>query len=167
MHLDVLLTNPVPFVNNIMYITRSVHDEENEQVVLETLDRYGVEWGLQRVIPELVTDPEFARESNRCLTILPSETTGNGIFLAQFSLKKPAVEEEEEPVVDAMETMSIGEIEHTKTKQTKRNNKSADKHMLGRYQSMILKKIPKHVVRAVERLSVPRRYMGEVIGTSD
>jgi hypothetical protein len=144
-------------------MTRSSHEEENEQVVMEVMERYGVQWEFQRILPEMCTDPMYIRESNHCLTIFPSEQNGNGIFLAQFVLKKPPIPE---PIVTLPKTNSEilceTKFDHS-SKDLLRYSKSA-----GRYISTPSltkpKKLPKYIIRAVERLSVPRRVMGEVIG---
>ena len=54
-----------PKVNIVMYMTRSVHPEENEQVVTEVLERYGIDWELSCVLPFICSDSPSSTEISK------------------------------------------------------------------------------------------------------
>jgi hypothetical protein len=78
---------------NIMYIARSFHDEETNQVVEDVLERYGVEWKLTPVLPEIQKSATKAVQKS-CFLIEPSPTQGNGIFIAHFTMIPKIIERE-------------------------------------------------------------------------
>lgn len=139
-----------------MYMTRSIHEEENEQVVNETIERYGVEWELQRVLPDVYTEAMDAETKSNCFSIFPSESNGNGVFLAHFALKKaPTLETQEDPVIDSSETLNNEENNVTTKERKPRLSKSIGKSKP--LDALVkIKKLPKHVIRSIERLSIPR-----------
>ncbi|KAI9199691.1 uncharacterized protein BJ171DRAFT_570263 [Polychytrium aggregatum] len=71
----------LPSVKTILYITRSTHQEENEQVVEEIMDRMGATWELSCVLPEIINERTEEYEYEECLKISPSDS-GNGVFIA-------------------------------------------------------------------------------------
>jgi 16S rRNA C967 or C1407 C5-methylase (RsmB/RsmF family) len=83
-----------PSVEHIVYVTRSTSEVENQQVVEEILDRHGVDWQLQCVMPDIVQHAEEG-ESSECLNIPPSQEYGNGVFVAHFMKKNVPVHEDE------------------------------------------------------------------------
>ncbi|KAJ3275849.1 putative 28S rRNA (cytosine-C(5))-methyltransferase [Terramyces sp. JEL0728] len=145
----------LPKVKNILYVTRSTHSEENEQVVEETLDRYGVEWRLVYVLPDIPTEKEKDDEIEECFTIRPSNNTGNGIFMANFQLKPPKEEEKEahEKLSTRVSQLNINQIEEqpdltiTQRKRKSFVRKRGDKLHL---------QLPKLLKESVTRLSMPR-----------
>lgn len=141
-------------------MTRSSHCEENEQVVDELLERYGVEWELQEILPEFYNE-KLSSESAGCLTVLPSENNGNGVFLAQFRLKKLSIPAEEEVAVETgAEDFNIVELDGAIKKRISTKTRQATP-----MKPIVFRRIPKHIKRSVKRLSIPRRLMGEVIVT--
>ncbi|KAJ3268833.1 putative 28S rRNA (cytosine-C(5))-methyltransferase [Borealophlyctis nickersoniae] len=84
-----LLAAAVPSVETVMYITRSTHSEENEQVVEEVLDSVGGKWELSVVLPDVAVQRMADYEFEECFKIPASETTGNGIFVACFHRTPP------------------------------------------------------------------------------
>nr|KAJ3419985.1 hypothetical protein HK105_006256 [Polyrhizophydium stewartii] len=163
-----------PSVKVVMYVTRSTHTEENEQVVQETLDRYGVEWELSCVLPSIVVDHLNSYEMDECLTVRPSEQAGNGIFIACFQRKQPERNESgddgdkdecAEGVARRMSDLSISELDQrqqhadgsvardskTGKKKRKRSGRRGSKI---RITAQI--KLPRGMSESVERLSVPR-----------
>ncbi|KAJ2994941.1 hypothetical protein HDV02_001170 [Globomyces sp. JEL0801] len=145
-----------PNVKNILYMTRSTHSEENEQVVQETLDRYGVEWKLECVLPDIPSDRR-EDDIDECLTINPSDQTGNGIFVANFKLKPPPPEK------------TINELQHIEVQQSQLTINDLDrkedfKSVTRRKRKSIIRKkgeplkvfLPKQLRESVTRLSVPR-----------
>ncbi|KAJ3041729.1 hypothetical protein HDV00_008817 [Rhizophlyctis rosea] len=78
-----------PNVETVVYVTRSVHSEENEQVVEEALDRLAGVWELACVSPEVAIPRTADYEFEECLKIPPAQTTGNGIFIASFHKLPP------------------------------------------------------------------------------
>jgi hypothetical protein len=142
-----------PKVQHILYQTRSTHAEENEQVVIETLDRWGVEWKLNCVLPDIPVDNEKENEIEECLTIDPSTGKGNGIFIAHFQLKPPKVEPERHRVhTQHTEHMTVGELEEQVEQVMKPKRKKKE-----RKRGELLKfKLPKQLRSSVNRLSVPR-----------
>ncbi|KAJ3083683.1 hypothetical protein HK102_000952, partial [Quaeritorhiza haematococci] len=120
-----------PKVTSVVYMTRSIHPEENEQIVSHVMDRITVAkltgnvavksgispnpfstakgvWELTCVLPEIVIERQHEYEYEECLKIRPTEE-GNGVFIAHFhrelSVPKPP---EETPAADA-------EAENTET----------------------------------------------------
>lgn len=88
-----------PSVQHIVYVTRSTSDVENQQVVNEVLDRYGVDWELDCVMPEMVLETQD--QYGDYLQILPSEEQGNGVFVAHFRKKNvPLYEAESAEEID-------------------------------------------------------------------
>ncbi|KAJ3378581.1 putative methyltransferase nsun7 [Lobulomyces angularis] len=71
-----------PNVEHIIYSTRSTRQEENEQVVEDIMNRFGVEWELNCVMPDMTQNLED-HEYEECLALKPTES-GNGIFIAHF-----------------------------------------------------------------------------------
>jgi 16S rRNA C967 or C1407 C5-methylase (RsmB/RsmF family) len=99
-----------PSVEHIVYVTRSTSEVENQQVVNEVLERNGVDWELQCVMPGIVQETG-AGESGYCLNIPPSEEYGNGIFVAHFMKKNiPVREEEVEEVASDAEQEHVEEV---------------------------------------------------------
>lgn len=147
--------NLVPFVDSVLYITRSTHKEENGQVVEEVLDRYGVDWTLWPVVGNNSQDQSEDFEET-----FPLPTgSGNGTYLAQFRLKK-AIKEKEEEIERHRQSLAEMSVLDLETKIPKRrSSKPAEKFI----PQAALKRIPKNIVVTVERLSVPKRYMGEVV----
>ncbi|KAJ3221782.1 putative methyltransferase nsun7 [Clydaea vesicula] len=80
--LGYLLQEEVPNVEHIIYSTRSTRQEENEQVVEDIMNRFGVEWELNCVMPDMTQNLED-HEYEECLALKPTES-GNGIFIAHF-----------------------------------------------------------------------------------
>lgn len=76
----------------VVYMTRSIHPLENENIVEEVKDFLGSGWKLEPVFPELSDNRHYNYEigiSNsydldEALKIAPSLEFGNGIFLAAF-----------------------------------------------------------------------------------
>jgi hypothetical protein len=142
-------------VHDILYTTRSLHSEENEQVVEDTLDRHGVEWKLTCVLPEIPSEKISDYEYDECLTIHPEEVNGNGIFIAHFTLKPPEIIKTKEihRTVASVAGMSLGDIEAEEPR------KSTKKRETGRKKGEHLRiKLPKKLRESVKRLSAPRFY---------
>jgi hypothetical protein len=147
-----------PKVKNILYQTRSVHSEENEKVVNETLERWGVEWKLNCVLPDVPQD-EKEDTIEECLTIEPSTSKGNGIFIAHFQLK-PKETKKPEPEKHRVHThqteeLTVKELEHElietiKPKRKKRERKRGEPLKI---------KLPRQLRTSVDRLSVPRAFV--------
>ncbi|KAJ3373954.1 putative 28S rRNA (cytosine-C(5))-methyltransferase [Kappamyces sp. JEL0680] len=150
-----------PKAKNILYVTRSIHSEENEQVIRDTLDRYGVEWRLSCVLPDIPSDQELTEQDiQECLTIHPSEKCGNGIFIANFQLKPLVVEvqRQEDPAVLAkrLSEQNIHAIEAAVVEVPVRKKKPKP---TGRKRGEHLKiRLPKLLRESVERLSIPRMF---------
>ncbi|KAJ3322853.1 putative methyltransferase nsun7 [Boothiomyces sp. JEL0866] len=143
----------LPKVKNILYVTRSTHSEENEQVVEETLDRYGVEWKLVYVLPDIPTEKEREDEIDECFAIRPSNTTGNGIFIANFQLKPPKEEQVAEKLSNRVSQLNINEIEdHPEPAAPKRKRKSFTR----KKGEKLHLHLPKQLKESVTRLSMPR-----------
>eukprot|EP00842_Homolaphlyctis_polyrhiza_P001041 jgi/Hompol1/1938/HPOL_001410-RA len=161
-------------VRVVMYITRSIHPEENEQVVQETLDRYGVEWEMSCVLPSIVVDRLHDYEIDECLTIHPSEQAGNGVFIACFQKKAvhktDADSDTEDGVQRRISSLNITDLDsHAKhlgnkdataananrqeNTRRKRRTGSANKSK-PRITAKI--KLPKGMSETIQRLSVPR-----------
>jgi 16S rRNA C967 or C1407 C5-methylase (RsmB/RsmF family) len=147
-----------PKVKNILYQTRSVHSEENEKVVNETLERWGVEWKLNCVLPDVSQD-EKEDTIEECLTIEPSTLKGNGIFIAHFQLKpketKKPEAEKHRIHTQQTEEMTVQELEHQlveviKPKRKKKERKRGEPLKI---------KLPKQLRYSVDRLSVPRSFV--------
>jgi 16S rRNA C967 or C1407 C5-methylase (RsmB/RsmF family) len=49
----------VPNLKQIVYLTHSIHKEENEDVILDALDKFGDDWYLDVVLPEFTSDIDF------------------------------------------------------------------------------------------------------------
>ncbi|KAJ1342402.1 hypothetical protein BSLG_003027 [Batrachochytrium salamandrivorans] len=147
-----------PNVKTVMYMSRSVHPEENEQVIQETLDRYGVEW-------------ELCFPYRECLVVHPSEQTGNGVFLACFQKKPSHIIPEDTDNVDPdsisrrVSDLTISEMDSqmkegvettpsvdAKTKKKRKN--SAQRQ--GKVRTTAYMKLPKGLSESVNRLSIPR-----------
>ncbi|KAI8906764.1 S-adenosyl-L-methionine-dependent methyltransferase [Gorgonomyces haynaldii] len=122
----------IPLVDYVLYMTRSTHVEENDQVIGETLDRYGVEWELDHL-----TDQST-------LHIQPSLENGNGVFLGLFKRKTihPPPEEEE------LEELTIEEIHE------KHEKKRKPKQKMSKKVTESVERLSKKVTESVERLSI-------------
>ncbi|KAI8807660.1 hypothetical protein BJ742DRAFT_854100 [Cladochytrium replicatum] len=71
-------------VKTVVYITRSIHRQENEEVIEEAMDRFGREhWKLTCVLPDIVSEEQH--EYEECLTIRPTPESGNGVFVGAFT----------------------------------------------------------------------------------
>lgn len=146
-------------VHDIIYTTRSLHSEENEQVVEETLDRHGVEWKLACVLPDIPSEKINDYEYDECLTLHPEAIKGNGIFIAHFTLKPLEITKTEEihRTMASVAEMSLADIE------TDEPRKSSKKREGGRKKGEHLRiKLPKKLRESVERLSAPRIYFDQV-----
>ncbi len=98
-------------LEHIVYITRSGHREENEDVVRECLLRFGAAWELSCCLPNIASastsieaeggaEAQEGAEYAECLKVAPSDLDGNGIFVACFSKKPtPALTHAEEGAV--------------------------------------------------------------------
>ncbi|KAI8906571.1 S-adenosyl-L-methionine-dependent methyltransferase [Powellomyces hirtus] len=134
-----------PNIKAVVYVTRSINAEENEHVVQETLDGIGEEWELGCVLPEVPVMRNEEYEFEECLKILPTESTGNGIFIASFQLVPPAPEEEEEFSLD-----DTAAHLHEKPRRRKRKPHHRQKG------EFFVPRLPKALAASVSRLSVPR-----------
>ncbi|KAH6581589.1 hypothetical protein BASA61_009008 [Batrachochytrium salamandrivorans] len=160
-----------PNVKTVMYMSRSVHPEENEQVIQETLDRYGVEWELSCVSPIVVAEEINSIEMSECLVVHPSEQTGNGVFLACFQKKPSHIIPEDTDNVDPdsisrrVSDLTISEMDSqmkegvettpsvdAKTKKKRKN--SAQRQ--GKVRTTAYMKLPRGLSESVNRLSIPR-----------
>ncbi|KAL5032021.1 hypothetical protein BDV3_000619 [Batrachochytrium dendrobatidis] len=161
-----------PKVRVVMYISRSQHSEENEEVVNEILDRYGVDWELSCVLPSITVEKIHDYEIDDCLTVRPSEQAGNGIFVACF--QKKAVQVVEETPNDEIDNtcrlseLSIGD-EHMHNRDSRSSiaatkEKKKRKNALGHNRKIRVTaniKLPKALSESVARLSMPRLFQLE------
>jgi hypothetical protein len=86
----------------VIYVTRSVKFEENEEIVSEILDRYPAE--LEYVLPQFANDQCEDYEFVECLKLDPSDF-GNGIFITCFRVLRPEYinQNEEQPEDNELE----------------------------------------------------------------
>jgi 16S rRNA C967 or C1407 C5-methylase (RsmB/RsmF family) len=98
-----------PSVEHIVYVTRSTSEVENQQVVNEVLDRNGVDWELQCVMPDIVQHTEEGK-SSECLNIPPSQEYGNGVFVAHFIKKNIPIREEKVEEVALVAEHEIADV---------------------------------------------------------
>lgn len=146
-----------------MYVTRSARKVENEEVVKEVLDRHGVEWQLTPILPKQTL---HSGSSHEMFFMKPNNVDGNGIFMAQFILKPIAITsspemhelDSTETIKDSMELLMIEKC-NDGNKKRQPNAQYTDPVVI----IAVSKRIPRHVKRAVKRLSVPRRFKGEII----
>ncbi len=123
-----------------------------------------MEWKLCCVLPDIPSDQEQTEQDiQECLTIHPSEKSGNGIFLANFQLKPLVVEvhRHEDPLTLAkrLSEQSINALEQQMVEIPMRKKKSKKQ---GRKKGEPLKiRLPKAMRASVERLSMPRNFVLE------
>ncbi|KAJ3148353.1 putative 28S rRNA (cytosine-C(5))-methyltransferase [Geranomyces michiganensis] len=144
-----------PNVEAVVYVTRSINADENEQVVREALESVGDVWELACVLPEVPVLTNEDYELEECLKILPSESTGNGIFIASFQHIPP------EP-----ETLETDEQPDAALEKPRRKRRKPHVRQKG---ELFLPRLPKALAASVNRLSVPRG-LGRSLGqtrTSD
>ncbi|KAI8927514.1 hypothetical protein BC831DRAFT_452189 [Entophlyctis helioformis] len=128
-----------PNVKCIMYITRSTHPEENEQVVQETLDRYGVEWELSCVLPNIIVDHFHDYEMDECLTVLGTSRRVSDLNIHELHEQ---------------------DADHGDKGKKKRSSKTRQRNSKVRITANI--KLPKAISESVQRLSVPRTMQIEL-----
>ncbi|KAJ3151516.1 putative 28S rRNA (cytosine-C(5))-methyltransferase [Geranomyces variabilis] len=144
-----------PKVQAVIYVTRSINAEENEHVVQEALEIVGDVWELACVLPEVPVLATEDFEFEECLKILPTESTGNGIFIASFQHIPP------EPEVPEQDDQPEAVLEKPRKKRRKPHVRQKGEFFLPR--------LPKALAASVNRLSVPRG-LGRSLGqtrTSD
>ncbi|KAJ3011716.1 putative 28S rRNA (cytosine-C(5))-methyltransferase [Thoreauomyces humboldtii] len=141
-----------PNVQHVIYVTRSVNAEENENVVQETLEAIGDAWELGCVLPEVPIMRNEEYELEECLKIIPTEATGNGIFIASFQLVPPAPEEPTEAELDSAQV-----TEKPRRRKRKPHQRQKGEHFQPR--------LPKALAASVERLSAPRGLPVRALGS--
>ncbi|KAJ1551306.1 hypothetical protein HK096_001495, partial [Nowakowskiella sp. JEL0078] len=120
----------VPSVDSVIYITRSTQKDENETVITEILERFGEDWELSCVLPNIEADQQLDYEFEEILKIHPDES-GNGIFVSYFQKKiHPTINnetiehEERQKNIDVLNSDYNKEFSKPKTKiSTKRISK--------------------------------------------
>jgi hypothetical protein len=144
-----------PNVQHILYQTRSAHPEENEHVVGETLERWAVEWRLNEVLPGIAAGNDISY-IEECLSIKPSTTKGNGIFIAHFQIKPLEVKELEPEDNCIFRCDSILSSINDLQNQNETVPKSKGKKKERKRGEPLKIKLPKQLRSSVNRLSVPR-----------
>ncbi|KAI9091293.1 S-adenosyl-L-methionine-dependent methyltransferase [Phlyctochytrium arcticum] len=139
-----------PNVQMVLYITRSIHPEENEQVVMEALSSTPTPWELAYVLPEVPVERHDDFELEECLKIPPSEQTGNGIFIAaiQPTPSLPPTPAEPTELADGSNDVTATEVKQ------KLRRKRGGRRKVGSEMSHI--RLSKSIIESVNRLSIPR-----------
>ncbi|KAI9352890.1 S-adenosyl-L-methionine-dependent methyltransferase [Obelidium mucronatum] len=140
-----------PNVQNILYITRTNNNEENESIVLEFLAKHKEEWELNCVMPDIVVTREHEWEIEDCLKIKPTNT-GNGIFVACFT-RIPVSESEVSEAEEAVKDMSLAEAADIPKKVKKLRKKKSQQ--LGQQQQQQKKQHYSTVSLPARKLSLP------------
>ena len=124
------------------------------------VDRYGVEWRLTCVLPDIPSDKiQSEQDIEECLTIKPSKETGNGLFMANFQLK-PLVQEvhrqdDPETIAKKLAGQSISALEKEQIDVKPKRRKKSQARKKG---EMLKIRLPKALRASVERLSIPRLF---------
>ncbi|KND03793.1 uncharacterized protein SPPG_08917 [Spizellomyces punctatus DAOM BR117] len=143
-----------PNVKVILYITRSVNAEENEQVVRETLEAVGDKWELGCVLPDVAVERTEEYELEECFKILPTESTGNGIFIASFHLAPESPPTPEEVSEDNPQFVSLEDVQAGDAVKPRRRKRKATRRNASNTLSM--PRLSKALTESVNRLAVPR-----------